>query len=135
MTELLREQELGALAVISRHGFPAASTMRCTSDGLTVYIHAYTYTRTYKAAQRNQRVAYTLAHLPLEGRSRHSPLCMIQLTGLLSKRTDIKRDSTTSYDAEGTQTTLQRHVDGQAEDHLSTTGVDSPTRWRSGSPP
>ena len=47
VAELLRQEEIGALATIDEDGCPSASSMHGAADGSTVYMHTFTYNRNY----------------------------------------------------------------------------------------
>ncbi len=64
IAELLREEEIGSLAVVGPGGAPAVSMMHFASDGLVVYVHTFTYSRKHVAIQRDPRVSYTIAAIP-----------------------------------------------------------------------
>ncbi|MFD4600714.1 pyridoxamine 5'-phosphate oxidase family protein [Streptomyces sp. NPDC058464] len=88
ISELLKARETGSLAVISPDGFPAAPTMHFAADGLTLYMHVFTYTRTYFAVQRNPRVGYTVDHIPEGGLEALANQRVVQVTGVATAVTD-----------------------------------------------
>lgn len=88
IAELLREQELGALATLSPTGAPSVSMMHFASDGLTVYLHTFTYNRKFAAIQRDPRVAYTVTHVPPGGFHERWQLRAIQVDGIATVLTD-----------------------------------------------
>lgn len=60
--ELLREQEVGALVTLSAKGALSVATMHVASDGLVVYLHTFTNTRTYATTTRDSRVVSVFPH-------------------------------------------------------------------------
>lgn len=88
IVELLREQEIGALATVSPTGAPSVASMHFASDGLAVYLHTFKDTRTYAAIQRDPRVSYTLAHVPADGFQGRRQLRAIQVSGTASTLTE-----------------------------------------------
>ncbi|WP_063043362.1 pyridoxamine 5'-phosphate oxidase family protein [Nocardia pseudovaccinii] len=65
--ELLRTEEVAALATIDSEGHPSASQMHLAGDGLIAYMHTFTHTRKHGQMQQNPNVSYTIGHLPPEG--------------------------------------------------------------------
>jgi nitroimidazol reductase NimA-like FMN-containing flavoprotein (pyridoxamine 5'-phosphate oxidase superfamily) len=63
VADLLREEEIATLATIDDDGSPSASTMHIASDGLSVYMHTFTYNRKYAEMLKEPRVSYAVAHL------------------------------------------------------------------------
>jgi nitroimidazol reductase NimA-like FMN-containing flavoprotein (pyridoxamine 5'-phosphate oxidase superfamily) len=88
IAELLREQELGALATLGPSGAPSVSMMHFASDGLTVYLHTFTYNRKFAAIQRDPRVGYTVAHVPPGGFHERRQLRSVQVDGIATVVTD-----------------------------------------------
>jgi nitroimidazol reductase NimA-like FMN-containing flavoprotein (pyridoxamine 5'-phosphate oxidase superfamily) len=88
IAELLREEEVGSLAVVGPTGAPAVSMMHFASDGLVVYVHMFTYTRKHEAIRRNPRVSYTIAALPPDGFYGRGHLRAIQVEGMATFVTD-----------------------------------------------
>ncbi|MGN9821551.1 pyridoxamine 5'-phosphate oxidase family protein [Streptomyces sp. SD11] len=84
IAELLREEEIGAVAVLDEEGFPSVATMHFAGDGLTAYLHTFTYTRKYPAILRDSRVSYTIAHLPQDGFAGRLQARHVQVTGRAS---------------------------------------------------
>jgi nitroimidazol reductase NimA-like FMN-containing flavoprotein (pyridoxamine 5'-phosphate oxidase superfamily) len=82
ITELLREEDIGSLAVVGPTGAPAVSMMHFASDGLVVYLHTFTNTRKFAAIQRDPRVSYTLASIPPDGFYGRGQLRAVQVDGL-----------------------------------------------------
>jgi len=82
IAELLREEEIGSLAVLGPSGGPAVSMMHFASDGLIVYTHTFTYSRKHAAIQRDPRVSYTIAALPPDGFYGRDQLRAIQVEGI-----------------------------------------------------
>jgi nitroimidazol reductase NimA-like FMN-containing flavoprotein (pyridoxamine 5'-phosphate oxidase superfamily) len=82
IVELLREEEIGSLAVVVPSGAPAVSMMHFASDGLVVYLHTFTYSRKHAAIQHDPRVSYTLASIPPEGFFGRGQLRAIQVEGM-----------------------------------------------------
>lgn len=88
IVELLREQEIGALATVTPTGAPSVATMHFASDGLTVYLHTFRNTRTYAAIQRDPRVSYTIAHVPPDSFEGRRQLRAIQVSGTATTLTE-----------------------------------------------
>jgi general stress protein 26 len=99
--ELLREEEIGALATISADGYPSTATMHFASDGLAVYMHTFTYTRKYADIQRDQRVSYALHHLPPAGFDGRFEVRAVQVKGtatIVTDQAEIERAVEVSYE-------------------------------------
>jgi nitroimidazol reductase NimA-like FMN-containing flavoprotein (pyridoxamine 5'-phosphate oxidase superfamily) len=88
IAELLRDEEIGSLAVVGPDGAPAVSMMHFASDGLVVYLHTFTYARKHAAIQRDPRVSYTIAAIPPDGFYGRGRLRAIQVEGLATPVTD-----------------------------------------------
>lgn len=88
IAELLREEEIGSLAVIGSTGAPSVSMMHFASDGLAVYVHTFTYTRKHEAIRRDPRVSDTIAALPSDGFYGRGQLRAIQVEGIATILTD-----------------------------------------------
>ncbi|WP_330231092.1 pyridoxamine 5'-phosphate oxidase family protein [Nocardia sp. NBC_00508] len=88
IVELLRIEEIGALAVVTPDGAPLAATMHFASDGLATYVHTFTYTRKYAALLNDNRVSYTLDHLPADGFAGRAALRAIQVNGTATRVTE-----------------------------------------------
>ncbi|MGH4025243.1 MAG: pyridoxamine 5'-phosphate oxidase family protein [Pseudonocardiaceae bacterium] len=86
--ELLREQEVGALATLAPTGAPSVASMHFASDGLTVYLHTFKDTRTYAAIQRDPRVSYTIAYVPPDSFQGRRQLRAIQVNGTATSLTE-----------------------------------------------
>ncbi|WP_040691065.1 pyridoxamine 5'-phosphate oxidase family protein [Nocardia vinacea] len=86
--ELLRVEEIGSLAVVGLDGAPLVSTMHFAADGLSVYFHTFTYTRKYAALLQDNRVGYTLEHVPADGFAARTELRALQMSGLATRVTD-----------------------------------------------
>jgi hypothetical protein len=98
IAELLRDKEIGSLAVVGPSGAPAVSMMHFASYGLVVYVHTFTYSRTYSrkhaAVQRDPRVSDTLADMPPDGFFGRRQLSAIQVEGIarpVTEPTEIER--------------------------------------------
>ncbi|MGW5876681.1 pyridoxamine 5'-phosphate oxidase family protein [Nocardiopsis terrae] len=94
VAELLRVEEVGALAVTLDDGSPHVATMHFAGEGLSVYCHTFTYTRKYEAMMRDPRVSYTLAYQPPGGFYDRMKLRAIQASGVatfLDDQADIER--------------------------------------------
>lgn len=88
ITELLHEEEVGALATVSATGAPSVAIMSFASDGLAVYLYIFTNTRTYQAVRRDSRVSYALAHQPSGGFDDRRKLRCVQISGTATLVTD-----------------------------------------------
>jgi len=94
IAELLRIEEVGALAVTLENGAPHVATMHFAGDGLAVYCHTFTYTRKFEAMRRDPRVSYTLAYQPPGGFYDRMKLRAIQVDGMatfLDDAADIEK--------------------------------------------
>jgi Pyridoxamine 5'-phosphate oxidase len=89
--ELLREEEIGSLAVVGPNGAPAVSMMHFASYGLVVYVHTFTNSRKHAAIQRDPRVSYTMAAIPPDGFSGRGKLRAIQVGGLATPSPRARR--------------------------------------------
>jgi general stress protein 26 len=67
IAELLREEEVGALATVDADGSPSASHMHVAGDGLRVYMHTFTYNRKYGEILANPSVSYAVNYTPPGG--------------------------------------------------------------------
>ncbi|MFJ7772702.1 pyridoxamine 5'-phosphate oxidase family protein [Streptomyces sp. NPDC097107] len=81
IAELLREEEIGAVAVLDEDGFPSVAMMHFAGDGLRAYLHTFTYTRKYASILRDGRVSYTVAHMPSDGFDGRTQARHVQVTG------------------------------------------------------
>ncbi|WP_285032723.1 pyridoxamine 5'-phosphate oxidase family protein [Mycolicibacterium sp. lyk4-40-TYG-92] len=88
IAELLREQEIGSLAVLGPDGEPMVSMMHFASDGLSVYLHTFTYSRKHEAITRDPRVSYTIAAMPPDGFYGRGQLRAVQVEGNATFVTD-----------------------------------------------
>lgn len=88
ITELLRETEVGSLAVVREDGSPLVAAMHFASDGLVVYVHTYTYTRKHAALLKDNRVSYALDHTPGTGFAGRLEVRSIQVNGIAARVTD-----------------------------------------------
>lgn len=88
IAELLREQELGALATLGPTGAPSVSTMHFASDGLAVYLHTFTHNRKFAAIRRDPRVSYTVSSVPPGGFHERRQLRAVQVDGIATVLTD-----------------------------------------------
>ncbi|WP_137845410.1 pyridoxamine 5'-phosphate oxidase family protein [Microbacterium sp. 2FI] len=84
IAELLRIEEVGALAVTLADGSPHVATMHFAGDGLSVYCHTFVYTRKYEAMKSDPRVSYTLAYQPPGGFYDRMKLRAIQVSGVVT---------------------------------------------------
>ena len=85
---LLREVEIGALAVVQPDGSPLVATMHFAGDGFAAYVHTFTYTRKFAALERDPRVSYTLAYQPPGGFYERQQLRAIQVNGRATRLTE-----------------------------------------------
>lgn len=81
IADLLREQEVGVVATLDDDGAPAAAFMHIAADGLRVYLHMYTITRTHAAIRRDPRIGCTVAHHPPGGMAGARHLHAVQIRG------------------------------------------------------
>lgn len=88
IADLLREEEIGSLAVLGPDGAPAVSMMHFASDGLIVYVHTFTYSRKHEAIARDRRVSYTIAAIPPDGFYGRGQLRAVQVEGNATFVTD-----------------------------------------------
>lgn len=79
---LLREQEVGALGTVGPTGAPSVSATHFAADGLAVYLHTFTDTRTYAAIKRNRQVGYSLWFEPAGGIAAARELRAVQVEGV-----------------------------------------------------
>jgi nitroimidazol reductase NimA-like FMN-containing flavoprotein (pyridoxamine 5'-phosphate oxidase superfamily) len=88
IADLLRAEQVGALATLSATGAPSVALMHFASDGLAVYLHTFTDTRKYAAIRRDNRVSYTLAYQPSDGFDERRQLRAVQVDGTATILTD-----------------------------------------------
>jgi nitroimidazol reductase NimA-like FMN-containing flavoprotein (pyridoxamine 5'-phosphate oxidase superfamily) len=86
--ELLREEEVAALATLSRNGYPSTSSMHIAADGLIVYLHTFVQTRKYGEMLRDPRVSYVVSHLPPGGFAARHQVRSLQVKGQASLVTE-----------------------------------------------
>ncbi|MFB2587046.1 pyridoxamine 5'-phosphate oxidase family protein [Herbiconiux liukaitaii] len=88
IAELLRIEEVGAMAVTLEDGSPHVATMHFAGAGLSVYCHTFSYSRKYAALQHDPRVSYTLAYQPPGGFYDRMKLRAIQVNGIATFLTE-----------------------------------------------
>jgi nitroimidazol reductase NimA-like FMN-containing flavoprotein (pyridoxamine 5'-phosphate oxidase superfamily) len=94
ITVLLAEQEVGALATVGPTGTPSVAAMHIAADGLAVYVHTFTDTRTYAAIRSDPRVGYSVWHEPAGGIASARELRAVQVNGtatIVDDPTEIDR--------------------------------------------
>lgn len=82
IAQLLRDKEVGALGTVGPTGAPAVTAMHIAADGLVVYVHTFTDTRTYAALTGDGRVGYCAWHEPAGGIAAARELRAVQVEGL-----------------------------------------------------
>lgn len=88
IVELLRDQEVAALATLSGNGYPSASDMHIASDGTVVYLHTFANTRKFTEMQKDSRVSYVVSHVPSGGFAERALLRSLQVKGRATMVTD-----------------------------------------------
>jgi general stress protein 26 len=99
ISELLREEEIATLATVDADGHPSASTMHIAGDGLSVYMHTFTYNRKYAEMLADPRVSYAVSYLPPGGFDDRFASRSLQVKGratLLTTTEEIERAVTVS---------------------------------------
>ena len=94
ITELLRDEQIATLATVDASGWPSASTMHIAGDGLSVYIHTFSYNRKYAEMLADPRVSYAVSYLPPGGFEDRFALRSLQVKGrasLLTTAEEIQR--------------------------------------------
>ena len=94
ITDLLREEEVATLATVDADGHPSASTMHIAGDGLSVYIHTFTYNRKYAEMLADPRVSYAVSYQPPGGFDDRFASRSLQVKGratLLTTAPEIQR--------------------------------------------
>ncbi|MDT3446977.1 MULTISPECIES: pyridoxamine 5'-phosphate oxidase family protein [unclassified Pseudofrankia] len=94
ITELLREEEIATLATVDADGCPSASAMHIAGDGLSVYMHTFSYNRKYAEMLADPRVSYAVSYLPPGGFEDRFVTRSLQVKGwasLLTTAEEIQR--------------------------------------------
>ncbi|KUN58932.1 hypothetical protein AQJ46_42435 [Streptomyces canus] len=81
ITDLLRTEEIAALAVLDGTGAPSVSTMHIAADGLRVYMHTFARTRKRSEMVKDGRVSYVVSHLPSGGYDERFETRSLQVKG------------------------------------------------------
>lgn len=88
ITELLRDEEIAALATLAPDGWPSASVMHIAADGLKVYLHTFVRTRKYGEILADPKVSYVASHLPAGGYDERELTRSLQVKGRATLVTD-----------------------------------------------
>ncbi|MFF0488285.1 pyridoxamine 5'-phosphate oxidase family protein [Nocardia sp. NPDC004068] len=94
VAELLRTEELAALATVDASGRPSASAMHLAADGLIAYIHTFRHNRKHAQMQHNSNVGYVVSHLPTDGYAGRHEIRALQIQGraiLVTDADEIQR--------------------------------------------
>jgi general stress protein 26 len=92
ITELLRGEEIAALATLASNGSPSVSVMHIAADGLKVYLHTFVRTRKYGEMLADPKVSYVASHLPAGGYDERELTRSLQVKGratLVTNRAEI----------------------------------------------
>ena len=89
ITELLRDEEIVALATLAPDGGPSASVMHIAADGLRVYMHTFARTRKYGEMLADPKVSYVASHLPAGGYDERQVTRSLQVKGHATLVTDL----------------------------------------------
>ena len=85
MTSLQREEIQGllssTLATRDGDGFPSVAHMHIAADGLVVYVHTLAMNRKYHEMLADERVGYTVAHVPDGGFADRRMIRSVQVKG------------------------------------------------------
>jgi nitroimidazol reductase NimA-like FMN-containing flavoprotein (pyridoxamine 5'-phosphate oxidase superfamily) len=125
ITGLLRDEEVATLATLDADGCPSASAMHIAGDGLSVYIHTFSYNRKYAEMLADPRVSYAVSYLPPGGFGDRFATRSLQVKGrasLLTTAGEIQRAVAVSgeqfpwrvfleFDASGARITGKRPYD------------------------
>ncbi|MFD4354242.1 pyridoxamine 5'-phosphate oxidase family protein [Nocardia sp. NPDC058519] len=101
ITELLRTEELAALATIDEHGAPSTSAMHIAADGLIAYMHTFQFNRKHAQMQQNPNVSYVVSHIPPGGFAGRHAIHSVQIQGratLVTDPAEIQRAVTLSFE-------------------------------------
>ncbi|MGW6701013.1 pyridoxamine 5'-phosphate oxidase family protein [Nocardia sp. NPDC055049] len=101
ITELLRTEELAALATIDEQGAPSTSAMHIAADGLIAYMHTFQFNRKHAQMQQNPNVSYVVSHLPPDGFAGRHAIHSVQIQGratLVTDPAEIQRAVTLSFE-------------------------------------
>jgi general stress protein 26 len=93
IAELLRDEEIAALATLASDGSPSASVMHIAADGLKVYLHTFVRTRKYGEMLAYPKVSYVASHLPAGGYGERELTRSLQVKGratLVTSRAEIE---------------------------------------------
>jgi general stress protein 26 len=77
----LIEVESGALSTLAEDGFPHTCGMHMASDGFSVYLHTYKYTRKFAHILRDPRCSFMLAYEPPGGFADRAQARNLQIRG------------------------------------------------------
>jgi general stress protein 26 len=88
ITELLRDEEIVALATLASDAWPSTSTMHIAADGLKVYLHTFVRTRKYGEMLADPKVSYVASHLPAGGYDERELTRSLQVKGRATLVTD-----------------------------------------------
>ncbi|MET9214911.1 MULTISPECIES: pyridoxamine 5'-phosphate oxidase family protein [unclassified Nocardia] len=101
ITDLLRTEELAALATVDADGAPSASAMHIAADGLIAYMHTFQFNRKHAQMQHNPNVGYVVSHLPPGGFAGRGEIRSVQIQGratLVTDPAEIQRAVTLSFE-------------------------------------
>lgn len=88
LVELLRTEEVAALATLSSNGYPSASDMHIAGDGLLAYFSTLTRHRKYTEMLADPRVSYVVSDLPAGGFAARRGVRSLQVQGRAIRVTD-----------------------------------------------
>jgi general stress protein 26 len=94
ISDLLREEEVATLATVDGDGWPSASDMHIAGDGLSVYMHTFSYNRKYSEMLADPRVSYAVSFVPPGGYDDRFVTRSLQVKGrasLLTSAAEIQR--------------------------------------------
>ncbi|MFD5180692.1 pyridoxamine 5'-phosphate oxidase family protein [Nocardia sp. NPDC058379] len=101
ITDLLRTEELAALATVDADGAPSTSAMHIAADGLIAYMHTFQFNRKHAQMQHNPNVGYVVSHLPPGGFAGRGEIRSVQIQGratLVTDPAEIQRAVTLSFE-------------------------------------
>ncbi|MFE3190072.1 pyridoxamine 5'-phosphate oxidase family protein [Nocardia sp. NPDC059240] len=86
--DLLRTEQLAALATIDAQGAPSTSAMHIAADGLIAYMHTFQSNRKHAHMQQNPNVSYVASYFPPDGYAGRADIRSLQIQGHATLVTD-----------------------------------------------
>ncbi|MGW4242131.1 pyridoxamine 5'-phosphate oxidase family protein [Nocardia sp. NPDC004722] len=86
--DLLRTEQLAALATVDAEGLPSTSAMHIAADGLVAYVHTFQSNRKHAHMQQNPNVSYVASYFPPDGYAGRADIRSVQIQGRATLVTD-----------------------------------------------